>query len=175
MTTDQKSLIQNFILRKIDFSELERIFPSKIDEAYILEELKALQTSRDGATLDCLITLAYRIGFTDAIGRLLSKLLLEDWHEEHEEIARILQFKVKIPESMDDMERAMQLKFRYLTERDNYFPFVVKCMYAIANLNTDASTSKLQALAASEDDFIRNAAQWQIDYRAGKNPAALVW
>lgn len=169
MTPQQKTLIQNFILRKIDFSELERIFPSKIDEAYILEELKALQTSRDGATLDYLITLAYRIGFTDAIGRLLSKLLLEDWHEAHEEIARILQFKVKIPESMDDMEQAMRLKFKYLIERDNYFPFVVKCMYAIADLNTDASKSKLQTLAVSEDDSIRKAAQWQLDRINGEN------
>lgn len=175
MTPQQKSLTKNFILRKIDFSELEQLFPLKIDEAYLLKELTALQISKDGEALDCLITLAYQIGFTEEIGRLLSKLLLEDWHEEHEEIARILQFKVKIPESVDDMEQAMQLKFKYLVDRDNYFPFVVKCMYAIGSLNTNASKLKLQVLAASEDDFIRKAAQWQIDYRAGNNPPALDW
>lgn len=168
MTPQQKTLVQNFILRKIDFPELERIFPSKIDEAYILEELKALQISRDGEALDCLITLAYRIGFTDAIGRLLSKLLLENWHEEHEEIARILQFKVKIPESIDDMEQAMRLKFKYLIERDSYEPFVTKCMYAIADLNTEASKSKLSELAGSEDDpVIKKVAQYQLDRLPG--------
>jgi len=167
MTPQQKTLVQNFILRKIDFPELERIFPSKIDEAYILEELKALQISRDGEALDCLITLAYRIGFTDAIGRLLSKLLLENWHEEHEEIARILQFKVKIPESIDDMEQAMRLKFKYLIERDSYEPFVTKCMYAIADLNTEASKSKLSELAGSDDPVIKKAAQYQLDRLPG--------
>jgi len=174
MTPEHKLLVQNFILRKIDFPELERDFSATIDEGYLLNELTGVATSKDGEALECLIALAYRIGFTDSIGRLLSKLLIENWHEEHEEIARILQFKVKILESLDDLTKAIALKFDYMIERGNYEPFVIKCMHAIADLHTEASTSKLKELANSKDPIIKKAAQYQLERLERKEPEPLV-
>ncbi|MFM9951628.1 MAG: hypothetical protein ACKV1O_27095 [Saprospiraceae bacterium] len=50
-----------------------------------------------------------------------------------------------------------------MMERGSYEPFVTKCMYAIADLNTEASKSKLSELAGSDDPVIKKAAQNQLN------------
>lgn len=175
MNQQEKDLVKQFILRRIDFQNLENTFPKKINEEYIIEELLKLEVVNDGEALDYLITLAYRIGFTQKIGKILSTFLTKNWHKEHEEIARILQFRVKVPESINDLSVAMELKFSYLVERDDYESFVNKCMYAIADLNSRESMMKLEELAGSKNDVIRKSAQWQLDSLNGKNPEPLIW
>jgi len=163
MTTNEKILLKDFVRRKFNFHELEKKYPQKINEKYMLNELDDLLVNQDKESLDYLIILSCNFGVTKKIGLHLCEFLTVDWHRQHEDLARLFQNKIHLPESIDFLVKAMILKFDYLFEQDDYEPFVTKCMYAIADLNTEASKSKLNELAESEDPIIKEAAQYQLE------------
>lgn len=167
MTIDEKALLKDFIRGKFNFHELEKIYTQEIDEKYILNELDDLLVNQDRESLDYLIILSCNFGITKKIGLHLCEFLIIDWHRQHEDLARIFQNKIHLPESIDFLVKAMMLKFGYLFEQDDYEPFITKCMYAIADLNSEASKSKLVELAGSDDPVIKKAAQYQLDRLPG--------
>ncbi len=162
MTNEEKEILNKLYLQRISYEAFLEEYPVAITYEYILSALKDVSRSQDANALKYLLMLASYYGYTLEMGQILSKLLLTGWHKEHEDIVRVLQFKVKVLESVDDLVQAIESRFDYLFQQDDYGPFVTKCMYAIADLQTEASKIKIQELAESSDPIIREAAQYQL-------------
>lgn len=167
MKREEKSLLKDFIRQKINFYELREKYPQEINEKYILNELDDILINHDRESLDYLIILSCNLGVTKKIALHLCEFLIVDWHRQHEDLARLFQDKIHLPESIDFLVKAMMLKFDYLFEQDDYEPFVTKCMYAIASLQTEASKLKLKELAISNNAIVKEAAKYQLERLSG--------
>src|ERR1043165_6717005 len=114
MTSQDILLLNELYMRKTSFDELKERYSVSIDQDYILSELITAKKNRDKEAVFYLIMLAYKVGFNEKIGIELSGLLTEQWHIQHEEIARILQFKVNSPDCVDDVVKAIETKIEHL-------------------------------------------------------------
>ena len=90
---------------------------------------------------------------------VLNKLLLSDWHYQHENIALLLQ-KIASPESLEFLYKAIELKPKYL-EWDENHAFEVKCIRGLYQIGKRKSFSYLQKLCGHPDHIIREMAQRQ--------------
>ena len=91
---------------------------------------------------------------------ILDKLLISDWHYQHENIVLLLE-KISCFESVDYLYNAIELHPLYLSWDDNY-AFEVKCVRAIYYIGKEKSFSYLETLCKHENSIIREMAQRQI-------------
>lgn len=91
---------------------------------------------------------------------VLNKLLISDWHFQHENIVLILQ-KISSVESMEYLYNAIGLHLQYLEWDDNY-AFEVKCIRAIYHIGKERSRSYLDKLCKHPNRVIREMSQRQI-------------
>jgi HEAT repeat protein len=96
--------------------------------------------------------LAAAMAARDAV--VLSRYLLEDWHELHEDIVFELGL-IGDPSSVGFIAKAVLIPFKHLTEWGNLHEFQRKCAYALARIGTPEARSALQTLAADSDPFLR--------------------
>ncbi|PSR09630.1 MAG: hypothetical protein DA408_21195 [Bacteroidetes bacterium] len=162
MTEQEKKTCSRLYLRRISYEDFLSEYPIAVTNSYLVDELKKLFESQDADALRYILLLASYHSYTLEMGKILHKLLLEGWHKEHEDIVRILQFSVCIPEAVDSLVYAMERKYDYLFEQDDYEPFVTKCMYAIAAIGTVYAREKIKMLAASSNETIKAAALFQL-------------
>lgn len=109
-----------------------------------------------------------------ATAPLLAKLLLEHWHEAHEDIVFELGL---IGESSTTaaIARAAEMRFEYLIDWDNLHAFQCKCAYALARIGTTESKVALELIAKHSDPMLREYGQegldhWPIPYKGGDVP-----
>lgn len=91
---------------------------------------------------------------------ILNKLLISDWHFQHENIVLILQ-KISSVESLEYLYNAIGLHLQYLEWDDNY-AFEVKCIRAIYYIGKEKSCSYLDKLCKHSNKIISEMAQRQI-------------
>ena len=91
---------------------------------------------------------------------ILDKLLISDWHHQHENIVILLQ-RISCFESVDYLNSAIELHPQYLSWDDNY-AFEIKCVRAIYHIGKEKSFSYLEKLCKHENSIIREMAQRQI-------------
>lgn len=84
----------------------------------------------------------------------LSKFLLEDWHELHEDIVFELGL-IGDPCAIKAIGQAVLIPFEHLLEWDNLHEFQRKCAYALAHIGTPESRAVLQMLAEHADQYLR--------------------
>src|SRR5262245_16907881 len=92
------------------------------------------------------------MGARDALA--LSKFLLEDWHEAHEDIAFELGL-IGDPCAVEPLSKAARTSFPQLIEWDNLHEFQRKCAYALARIGTLESRAALEGLAREADPHLR--------------------
>ena len=100
---------------------------------------------------------------------LLAKLLLEQWHDSHEDIV----FKLGLigdPRTVEAIARAAVISFNHLIEWDNLHEFQRKCAYALARIGTSESRNALETLAQHSDPHLREYGQeglqkWPLPYK----------
>lgn len=92
---------------------------------------------------------------------LLMKLLEEDWHIEHEDIAWIFQ-KLKLPETVDCLYETTFKRFAYL-DYDEFYNLAVKCIWALGDIGTEKAIEKLKLLTQSDNEIIRKNAIYQLE------------
>lgn len=102
---------------------------------------------------------------TDVYANILSELLQEDWHTEHEYIALMLQ-AIKSPKSIDALYCRCLNKPDYMDYDDSY-SLARKCVHGLADINTPESLDKLRLLAKSDIEVIKEKAQKQLDRLLG--------
>lgn len=101
---------------------------------------------------------------------LLAQILLEDWHDSHEDIVLELGL-IGNPTVVDAIASAAKTKFLTLVEWGNLHEFQRKCAYALARIGTDESRMALEDMIRSEDVYLRQVgteclARWPMPYKA---------
>lgn len=99
---------------------------------------------------------------TTSIVPLLCQLIVEDWHEEHEDVALILQ-QTKSPMAVESLKRAAQLRFDYLLQWNNLHEFQRKCTWALADIGTSQAKEALQHLRSSTDQMLASYAEERVE------------
>lgn len=81
---------------------------------------------------------------------LLAQLLLEDWHDSHEDIVFQLGL-IGDPCAIAAIAKAIVIPFHHLVEWDNLHEFQRKCVYALARIGTAESLTTLEIIAQHPD------------------------
>lgn len=149
--TNEEFIRQYSIDANIDDEYCLRLFEEGFDteSSEIIEEGIIV-----GTTVDC---------FSNKFSNIFCKLLQEDWHFKHEDIARILQ-DLRDSSTVDCLFNAAQLHFEYLDYDDTY-QFARKCIKALSAIDNDAAINKLQLLAQSNTPEIRKYAAKELNYK----------
>lgn len=154
----------NFALGKISKPEFLTEMNLNEDEfeRYVLDSLQRAYDAKDSDTIEYTFHLGYDLSSSERFVIILCKLLVADWHMMHEDIARRLQ-DFKSPDSIDCLYEAILKanKLAYL-EYNEGEAFIIKCCYALNDINTTYSHEKLKELAKSESPIIQKAALHQI-------------
>ena len=100
---------------------------------------------------------------------VLIRLLLEDWHDLHEDIVFDLGLLGE-PSAVGTILKAVNIPFGHLVEWGNLHAFQRKCAYALARIGTEESREALEILASSTDPNIRQYGEeclpkWPLPYR----------
>ena len=94
--------------------------------------------------------------FTD----ILNRLLLCDWHKQHEDIVNLLQ-EISAGSSVDVLYKAIYLKLSYL-EWDDNFSFQKKCVRAINHIGGESARRYLELLGQEKNSIIRELAERKL-------------
>ena len=100
---------------------------------------------------------------------VLVRLLLEDWHDLHEDIVFELGLLGE-PSAVSAIQRAINIPFGHLVDWGNLHEFQRKCAYALARIGTEESREALKMLARSSDPYISQYGEeclpmWPLPYR----------
>jgi len=159
MTDKETRLIFELSLRKISEQKFFRLYPARIDNivSYVLDQLeKAYVEKRSNDVCFSLILGFYFKTFIPSYAEILTKLLKEEWHYGHGDIASIL-MNLKFPGSVDALYATALKQFDYLGYA-NSFSLGRKCILALKAINTEEAWEKIRLLAQSDIPIIRGKA-----------------
>ena len=151
------------MLRKISKSDFLRLNDIAEDEAAstFLAQLQKAYFQKNDEEVDSILSLVFAFDAVDErFVHLLNDLLTSDWHEQHENIAMLLQ-KLKSPKSILALYEVAQKAFSYLSYDESY-ALAVKCIWALGDIGTDAALEKLEILSHSSNQIIAHNASKQI-------------
>lgn len=144
-----KRLLSNFLCTKEEL-------PKKITGFFN----KAIQ-EKNARNIEAYIYLVSAFNlYCQELTDIFSGLILEDWHERHEDIAGILQ-RMKDPKSVDALFQAIYKQYDYLNYDDSY-SFEVKCIWALGDIGDNAAKEKLSCLSESGNEIISENAKKQL-------------
>lgn len=89
--------------------------------------------------------------------QVLCELLLEHWHDLHEDIVFELGL-IGDPAAVDTIRRAASIPFEGLVKWGNLHEFQRKCTYALARIESEESRQALESLTESDDSQLREYA-----------------
>lgn len=133
-------------------------------EETLTKELEIVISAKDKKRLEYLI---YALLLTensiniDSYINILNELLISDWHEQHENIAMILQ-KIHSPKSVNYLKKAIYLKPQYLEWDDNY-AFEIKCIWALGYIKNQDAQKVLEELLKEENKLLAENAKKQLE------------
>ena len=152
MTPAERNLCEQLYLQRKPYHEFLKEYPRFVNDDYLLNELNNAYEGRDAEALRYILVIASYHGYTNELGSVLSRFLLEGWHKEHEDITRVIQFKTPISEAVDILSAAIKTRFEYMFEQDDYYPFVRKCLNAIRSIGGENARNALEEIAANATD-----------------------
>ncbi len=112
------------------------------------DEVLAAERAKDGEALRQALSKA------KVPASVLMRLLLDDWHDLHEDIVFDLGLLGE-PSAVEAIQKAVNIPFGHLVEWGNLHAFQRKCAYALARIGTEESRVALETLARSTDPYIR--------------------
>lgn len=143
MNHEQQDLIIDLVSKKISKERLVQIFfGGEIPDGYLRRELEASLEIKDSDNVECLLIFGSVFGFTQDCADILCRLLVQDWHASHENIARELKV-FKYPGAVDYLFKAALTHYQYIASE---YALGVKCIYALYEIGTDNAREKLQLL-----------------------------
>ena len=92
----------------------------------------------------------------------LCALLLADWHQQHEDIALLLQAH-KDPSAAQALASAATIPFEHLLHWNNLSEFQRKCTWALADIGTEQAQTLLTGLAHGDDPGLAAFAQRRLE------------
>lgn len=151
MTIDLKEEIIN-IMKSYNtekYNETIELFYIKhkehITSQNFIKELEIILNKKDSDELDFALYIISIYGLlNEDFSLVLCKLLEENWHYKHEDIAFMLQ-ELKSPKAVDSLYVAAITEYDYLSYSDAQ-PLAVKCIHALGDIGTPEAKYKLQLL-----------------------------
>ena len=140
---------------------LQRNGITKIEDV-LKEGLTAAYDQKDAASTEKIIYLIFKFEVFDNKDYVdvLNRLLLADWHYQHENITLLLE-KISCFDSVRYLYDAILCHPDYLSEDENC-AFEVKCVRAIYYIGKEKSVTYLENLSTHENDIVREMAQRQL-------------
>ena len=173
MTENERNLIQklmklsnlwtthdNFKRESIK-QEFLREFPAPVTASHVIALLQTAYSEHNADDVEFSLYVGFCFGlFADEFAEILCKLIIADWHYRHEDIASILQ-KLKIPSTVESLYTAALLNLEYLEYSDTA-PLARKCIWALGDIGTDEAKERLESLASSDCETIKEYAKRQL-------------
>ncbi len=128
---------------------------------------EAIQTKDAEMVEEAMLLTMFLNYFSAKFSNVLCKLLQEDWHYKHEDIAMTLK-EINDSSTVDCLFRAAQLKFNYLDYDDTY-QFARKCIKALSRIDNNEAIEKLKVLAENDNIEIREYAIKELRYKGLRN------
>ncbi len=132
---------------------LEKI--GDVSPQHFVELLEEVCNHKIARELDNIFLLGFWKNLMEGEGNYsaLSKLLLENWHREHENIVGLLQRNFNSHgENAVILDYAMRHIPDYLADDDFKYPYIRKIIYAIGAMSKILSIPALKKLSESDDD-----------------------
>jgi len=127
MTERDRQRLIDLILKRISEDDFLSGFPVNPinNTGYLLSELECGLRDKDAKNVEYAMILGFRFKLFDRqTVNVLCKLLAEDWHYKHEDIAQLMQ-KMKDPRCIEALYATALKTFAYLTH-DNVFPVLLR-------------------------------------------------
>lgn len=162
MTNEERDVISKLMAKTITKQDFINYFQGKTkNKEYILELLKLAYKEKNADDIEfCLyICFVLELHMEDSL-QILCDLLKEHWHYQHENILIMLQ-ELKDPKSVDFIYQTAKTKYEYLEYNDCY-SLIIKCCWALGDINTNESLEKLKQLSQSNNEIIKDAAIEQL-------------
>lgn len=166
MKDEMEKLIASFYSGRIDRKIfIEEYFKGKNPENEdVLKLLRQAINMQDEDMLEegmALISTGFfsNSAFTTEFCQLLS----QPWHNDHEDIASLLQ-EIASPATVECLYNAVGLEFPYLAYDDTY-QFARKCIKALAAIGNDEAIDRLKDLSDHEVPEIANYAKKELGYK----------
>ncbi len=172
MNEAQHRLVTDLLVGRLsthDFVEQFGVDPTT-DRQFVRLGLERALIDRSSDDVSALLALAFRFDLSASWAPLLCRLLQEDWHQSHEDLASALQ-DLRDPTTVDGLFAATCVEHAYLAF-DDARALAVKCIWALHDIGTDAARSHLETLARFDVEVIRHAAGERLDALATRDPGA---
>jgi hypothetical protein len=165
MTEIEKKMVMDFSLGKITIDKFKKQFNFKKEsvENYIINSLTEAYNNKSSENIEYILLMYFSLNvfqFNISNTELLGNLLIERWHNSHEDLAMIIQ-KLKDPKSISFLEKAIYLNLDYLEYNDGE-SLIRKCAYALGDINTLESWKKIKDLSESDNLIIKAMAIEQL-------------
>jgi hypothetical protein len=134
----------------------------------VRNELEQAVAEKSADRVECAIILGFHFGLSPSWAPLLCKLLEEDWHFRHEDIADALQ-DIRAPATVDCLYRSALKKHGYLAYNDSS-ALAIKCIWALHDIGTADAIEKLKLLAETPQEAIRHNARERLAALAARSP-----
>lgn len=127
-----------------------------------LERIQAARTSRDDKALFEAMLQVFRDGPTRELVPTLCELVVEDWHEQHEDVVLVLQ-ELRDARATEPLFRAATMRFDHLDRWNNLREFQRKCAWALADIGSNDARAYLGELSRLDDEKLAGYAQRRVD------------
>ncbi|GIM51446.1 hypothetical protein CAPN004_04760 [Capnocytophaga cynodegmi] len=149
--TEINKYIDSFYEEKLSEYDLKYYITQYTEKENISAEtlstlfLKDCATNRNNETLEgaLLVVFIFNIRNKEVVG-LCQSLLLEDWHERHEDIISVLE-EARNKESIAYLLKAFQMKLKYM-QYNNHYSFHKKLLWAVYKLSGSQYKNELLKL-----------------------------
>jgi len=136
-------------------------FPAPVTASRVIELLQTAYSEQNADDVELSLYVCFCFGlFSVEFAEILCKLIVADWHYRHEDMALILQ-KLKIPSTVESLYTAALLELEYLEYSDTA-PLARKCIWALGDIGTDEAKERLESLASSDCETIKEYAKRQL-------------
>lgn len=162
LNEQQHRLIMSFLRKEIGRAEFMRKFPLREDDLgrIALDVLTSALASKDESDVNYGMYLGFSLGFSVEHAETLTRLLAEDWHSKHEDIASTLQ-ELRWQGAVDVLYRTALKSYDYLSYDDSY-ALGVKCIWALGDIGTPEALDKLRAISREGNRVLRANARKQL-------------
>ena len=128
---------------------------------YLIQLLKCAYNQKNEGDVEYILFVGSVFNiFSENFLDILCDLIVVSWHFQHENIALILQ-ELKSPISVTYLYQAALLDLQYLSYSD-IAPLATKCIWALGYIKTQEAKDKLEILAKSSCEVVKNEAKYQL-------------
>tara|TARA_R110002049_G_scaffold131441_1_gene290181 strand:+ start:298 stop:825 length:528 start_codon:yes stop_codon:yes gene_type:complete len=164
MNQKEKDIIIKYAMDEISKSELSLSLPQYSGDKNIISRYAEAIQEKNADNIIYLAMLPKQN--LNSLIEVERKLLLQNWHNTHEDIAQLFQKKFNNNKvNIDYLLKAIKNIPEYLKHDNLKYQYIRQLIYAIGAQPEPDSINALATLTKSEDEKIRNLAAHQIEKR----------